>query len=30
MAAATVEAYPLVARYYKLKRSMLGLDKLYV
>ena len=30
MAAATVEAYPLVARYYNLKRSMLGLDKLYV
>src|SRR5919202_3631407 len=30
MAAATVEAYPLVARYYNLKRSMLGLDQLYV
>ncbi|HEY7059955.1 MAG TPA: M3 family oligoendopeptidase [Chloroflexota bacterium] len=30
MAAATVEAYPLVARYYALKQAMLGLDKLYI
>jgi oligoendopeptidase F len=30
MSAATVEAYPLVARYYDLKRRMLGLDRLYV
>src|SRR5919199_1623134 len=30
MAAATVEAYPLVARYYELKRRILGLDRLYV
>ena len=29
MSAATVEAYPLVARYYALKRRILGLDRLY-
>jgi oligoendopeptidase F len=30
MVAATVEAYPLVARYYALKQRILGLDRLYV
>jgi oligoendopeptidase F len=30
MSAATVEAYPLVARYYDLKRRILGLDQLFV
>jgi oligoendopeptidase F len=30
MSAATVESYPLVARYYELKRRILGLDCLYV
>ncbi len=30
MAAATIEAYPLVARYYELKRRLLGLDRLYI